>query len=224
MWNIDKVIDSFVSGDYFIIFLILTLAILVVLVLALIKSRGEYNELLNHEQDTRKQDDIIKEEAIKIEKKDEDILSELNELVSTDKDDEIDENKPLIKQIDLSTVKTYDDVIDEYESNEEESAVISTDELAKRAQERLEELGETENQAVIAKYEEEQEKKAIISYEELIQNASNISLSYKRENTQAKDAPTINKIELEKKEVVNSNNYIAEQEFLEILKEFRISL
>ena len=223
MWNIDKVIDSFVSGDYFIIFLILTLAILVVLVLALIKSRGEYNELLNHEQDTRKQDDIIKEEAIKIDKKDEDILSGLNELVSTDKDDEIDENKPLIKQIDLSTVKTYDDVIDEYESTEEESAVISTDELAKRAQERLEQLGETENQAVIAKYEEEQEKKAIISYEQLVKNASNITLSYKEEEKKSKDAPKINKIEVEQKEVVGAD-YIAEEEFLAILKEFRINL
>ena len=223
MWNIDKVIDSFVSGDYFIIFLILTLAILVVLVLALIKSRGEYNELLNHEQDTRKQDDIIKEEAIKIDKKDEDILSGLNELVSTDKDDEIDENKPLIKQIDLSTVKTYDDVIDEYESFEEENAVISTDELAKRAQERLADLGETENQAVIAKYEEEQEKKAIISYEQLVKNASNITLSYKEEEKKEKNAPKINKIEVER-EVTGPESYIAEEEFLAILKEFRVSL
>ena len=223
MWNIDKVIDSFISGDYFIIFLILTLAILVVLVLALIKSRGEYNELLNHEQEVRKQDDIIKEDNNKIVKKDEDILSELNELVSKDKDDEIDENKPLIKQIDLSTVKTYDDVIDEYESFEEENAVISTDELAKRAQDRLADLGETENQAVIAKYEEEQEKKAIISYEQLVKNASNITLSYKEEEKKEKNAPKINKIEVER-EVTGPESYIAEEEFLAILKEFRVSL
>ena len=47
MKNIDKVIDAFVNGDYFIIFLIITLIILLVLVLALIKSREDYNELLN---------------------------------------------------------------------------------------------------------------------------------------------------------------------------------
>ena len=46
MRNIDKVLDTFIEGDYFIIFLILTIIVLIVLILALIKSRQDYNELL----------------------------------------------------------------------------------------------------------------------------------------------------------------------------------
>ena len=84
-------------------------------------------------------------------------------------------------------------------------------------------LGESENQAVIAAYEEEQEKKAIISYEQLLKNAQNISLSYKEEKVDD-EAPKVNKIELEQKEVSKPDNYLEEEEFLKILKEFRISL
>ena len=55
MGNIDKVIDTFIAGDYFIIFLILMLIILVVLILALIKSRQDYNEILNMEIKNKKE-------------------------------------------------------------------------------------------------------------------------------------------------------------------------
>ena len=139
------------------------------------------------------------------------------------KDDVIDADKPLIKQVDLSEIKSYDELIDEYELSEEENAVISAEELEKKAKERNITLGNTENQEAIAKYEEEQEKKAIISYEQLLKNASNITLSYKDE-TKEKGAPKVNKIEIEQKEVTPSENYLAEEEFLKILKEFRISI
>ena len=56
MTNVDKVLDMLVSGNYFVIFLLLMLIILVVLVLCLVKSREEYNELLNYKlkEDYRK--------------------------------------------------------------------------------------------------------------------------------------------------------------------------
>ena len=113
MWNIDKVIDSFVAGDYFIIFLILTLIILLVLVLALIKSRGEYNELLKLglEKTNNKEEEEEKSSFID----DDDILSELEALQASTKDDVIDENKPLIKQIDITQLRTYDDIINDYD-------------------------------------------------------------------------------------------------------------
>ena len=215
MNNIDKVIDAFVTGDYFIIFLILTVAILIVLVLALIKSRGEYNELLNTKTD--------KNEEVTIEKE-EDVLKDLKDLMADTKEDIIDENKPLIKQIDVSSIEDYNKTINNYENSEEENAVISAEELEQRARERREELGATDNQMAIAKYEEEQEKKAIISYEQLLKNASNIKLSYKEEDKKEKDAPVINKVEIEQKEVVGTEIYLEEEEFLKILKEFRISL
>ncbi len=221
MSNIDKVIDAFVTGDYFLLFLVLTLAILVVLVLALIKSRGEYNELLSYELEKKKRED--EKNGIKEENKP-DILDDLNSLMADTKEDVIDANKPLIKQIDVPSVKTYDDVINEYEYNEEENAVISAEELEKRTKDRMDALGNSDNQIAIAKYEEEQEKKAIISYEQLLKNASNITLSYKKEERKEKDAPIINKIEAHKKEVSASENYLEEEEFLKILKSFRTKL
>ena len=68
-----------------------------------------------------------------------------------------------------------------------------------------------------------QEKKAIISYEQLLKNASNITLSYKKENNE-KGCPKINKIEVKEKEVTQAISYLEEEEFLKILKEFRLSL
>ena len=221
MWNIDKVIESFVSGDYFIIFLILTLAVLIVLVLALLKSRSEYNDLLRLELESKNRKSE-KEESELVD--DDDILSELDALRASTKEDIVDLNKPLIKQIDIKSVKTYDDIINDYELSEEENAVISREELEKKAQERRDALGDNENQIAIAEYEEEQEKKAIISYEQLLKNASNITLSYKEENINKKDAPKVNKIEIEQKEVSAPEVYLEQEEFLKILKEFRVSL
>lgn len=262
MKNFDKVLDAFMSGDYFIIFLVLTFAILAVLILALIKSRQEYNELLKYELENRKSDEnkefeekleSVNEEPkiVKIEfppkeetvnqseiindKTDLNTESKINkinsfngfeELLADTKEDTIDENKPLIKQVDIPSIKTYDDVINEYENSEEENAVISAEELEKKTKERMDALGINDNQVAIQKYEEEQEKKAIISYEQLLKNASNITLSYKEEKNNKKDknSPKINKIEVQEKEVVGAEMYIKEDEFLKILKNFRARL
>ena len=229
MNNIDKVIDAFVTGDYFVIFLILTVAILVVLVLALIKSRGEYNELLSYELEKSKRKNVpnVIPDDSKIDTDNDSLIKDLEDLMVGTKEEAIDENKPLIKQIDLPIVKTYDDIIDEYEYNEEENAVISAEELEKRTKERQDAYGATDNQIAIQAYEEEQEKKAIISYEQLLKNAQNITLSYKEDNKEKvkdKDAPVITKVEVEKKEVVGTEIYLEEEEFLKILKDFRLSL
>ncbi len=238
MENFDKFLEAFMTGDFFLIFLILMLIILAILVLALVKTRTEYLEMVRREQEKIdleskfkkpveevKQDEIKPLEIKKEESKKEelDILDELNNLMATSKEDIIDENKPLVKQIDLPNVKTYDDVIEEYENGEEENAVISTEELEKVTRQRMEDLGMNDNQVAIQKYEEEQEKKAIISYEQLLKNASNITLTYKEE-TNKKGAPKVNKIEVQEKEVTQAVSYVAEEEYLKILKEFRLSL
>ncbi len=198
-------IDTFVSGDYFLVFLALLLIILVVLIVALLKTREEYNELLESSEKKEEKEDFFEE------------------LMAVNNEEELEADKPLIKQIDVSSLKTYDDEINDYESNEEENAIISAEELSIRTQNRLDDLGVSSNQAIIDKYEEEQENKAIISYEQLLKNASNISLTYKEEKT-SKDAPKVNKVEVEKREVSAPDNYLAEEEFLRILKEFRINL
>ena len=208
MTSLDMFIDTFINGDYFIVFLAIIFIIVVVLVVALIKTREEYNELL----DNTEKEEIKEQEG--------DLFSDL---LATSKEEIIDEDKPLIKQIDTSSLKTLDDEINEYEFNEEENAIISAEELATKTQERIDELGSTSNQAVIDKYEAEQENKAIISYEQLLKNASNISLSYKEEKTE-ENAPKVNKVEVHSKEVSAPENYLAEEEFLRILKEFRINL
>ena len=235
MENFDKLLETFMTGDFFLIFLVLMLIILVTLILALIKTRSEYLEMVRREQDKidlesrfKKPVDETKPLETKVveeHKKEEelDILDELNSLMATSKEDVMDENKPLVKQIDLPNVKTYDDVIEEYENGEEENAVISTEELEKVARQRMENLGMNDNQVAIQKYEEEQEKKAIISYEQLLKNASNITLTYKEE-TNKKGAPKLNKIEVQEKEVTKAVSYVAEEEYLKILKEFRLTL
>ena len=235
MENFDKLLETFMTGDFFLIFLVLMLIILVTLILALIKTRSEYLEMVRREQDKidlesrfKKPVDETKPLETKVveeHKKEEelDILDELNSLMATSKEDVMDENKPLVKQIDLPNVKTYDDVIEEYENGEEENAVISTEELEKVARQRMENLGMNDNQVAIQKYEEEQEKKAIISYEQLLKNASNITLTYKEE-TNKKGAPKVNKIEVQEKELTQAVSYVAEEEYLKILKEFRLTL
>lgn len=217
--TIDAFIDSFVKGDYFILFLVIVLLILLVLVLALVKSREDYKELLTKDIDFKKKEEKEKEPEETTSVSDDDILSELTDLMSKSKEDTVDMDKPIIKDI-----KSYDDTIRDYEAFEEESAVISADELEQRKQERMDALGSTENQEAIAKYEEEQEKKAIISYEQLVKNASNITLSYTEEEQKSKDAPKVTKIEVKETEVSAPDSYLAEEEFLSILKEFRINL
>ncbi len=237
MENFDKFLETFMTGDFFLIFLILMLIILLVLVLALVKTRSEYLEMVRREQEkidleskfkkpvqveeVKPIAEVKKEE--KVTEEEPDLLDELNKLMATSKEDMIDENKPLVKQIDVPNVKTYDDIIEDYENGEEENAVISTEELEKVTRQRMEDLGMNDNQVAIQKYEEEQEKKAIISYEQLLKNASNITLTYKEE-TNKKGAPKVNKIEVQEKEVTQAVSYVAEEEYLKILKEFRLSL
>lgn len=215
MLKIDRVLDSFINGDYFLVFLALILIILVVLIISLIKSKEDYNDLLGEKEKSDYLEDYSYED---------DLLSDFENLKAKDENDVIDEDTPLVKQIDVPGVKTYNDVIDEYESSEEENAVISASELEKRTKDRMDRLGTNDNQVAIEKYEEEQEKKAIISYEQLLKNASNITLSYVDDTPKGDSAPKVNKIEVEQKEVVGEENYLSEEEFLKILKEFRLTL
>ena len=197
-------VNTFVTEDYFIIFLAIMIMILIVLIMALIKTRNQYYEELNNSYSL--EDDLLKN--MNCEMVDNDVIK-----------DATTETKLEDKTIE----EDFYSLIDKYELNEEENAVISTDELERRRQEKFDELGISDNEAMIQKYEEEQEKKAIISYEQLLKNASNISISYVEENTES-GSPKINKIEVAKKEVSEAQSYIEEEQFLKILKDFRTSL
>ena len=236
MENFNDFIEMFMTGDYFIIFLILMFMIFVVLIMALIKTRMQYLEMLNMQnKEVLINDKVVKNKINdKIENienisstdkavDDGDILDDLDKLIAESQDDIIKKDVPLTLQVNIPQVKTYDDIINDYETAEEEEAVISREELEKKTKERMNSLGLNDNQVAIQKYEEEQEKKAIISYEQLVKNANNISLTYKEENI-GTDAPKVNKIEIQEKEVTPPENYLKEEEFLNILKEFRLSL
>lgn len=198
--------------------------------MALIKTRNQYyeelgskfsfeDELLKRMGDTDENINIAKE----VLNDDSKVLNESSQnndainkddlvMNSTNKSDEVKEDNT-----------NFYSLIDNYENNEEENAVISTDELERRKQEKFDELGVSDNEAMIQKYEEEQEKKAIISYEQLLRNAANISISYTEEKRED-GAPKVNKIEVEKKDVTEAQSYIEEEQFLKILKDFRTSL
>ena len=230
MENFSDFMDLFMTGDYFIIFLVLMLIIFAVLIMALVKTRMQYLEIINAEktknEETSINDKIVNskiDDSIEKIEDDGDILDDLDKLIAQTKEDTIKENEPLYTQVNIPQVKTYDDVINDYESSEEEEAVISSEELEKKTKERMNSLGLNDTQVAIQKYEEEQEKKAIISYEQLVKNASNISLTYKEEDI-GSGAPKVNKIEVQEKEVTPPENYLKEEEFLSILKEFRLSL
>ena len=209
--NIDGFLDAFINSDYFIIFLILIFIVLIVLVIALLKTREDYNVLLDEKEKKNSNSDLVKESDL------------FDDLLAVSDDDLVDEKVPFIKQIDTSMIKTYDDEINDYQSFEEESAIISAEELSEIAKKREEELGPNINQIAIEKYEEEQENKAIISYEQLLKNASNISLTYKEEKHEG-GSPRVNKVEVHTKQVTGAEMYIKEEEFLRILKEFRVKL
>lgn len=230
MSNIMSFVNTFVTEDYFIIFLIIMLLILIVLIMALIKTRNQYYEELGSKFSL--EDELLKrmgdtDENINIAKE---VLNDdaevLNESVQNNdainKDDLVMNSANKSGEVKEDNTNFYS-LIDNYENNEEENAVISTDELERRKQEKFDELGVSDNEAMIQKYEEEQEKKAIISYEQLLRNAANISISYTEEKRED-GAPKVNKIEVEKKDVTEAQSYIEEEQFLKILKDFRTSL
>jgi hypothetical protein len=209
MEKIELFLDAFVNADTFLLFIVVMVIILFVLIMALFKTRNDIIELKN-EKEIKKDNDVDN--------------SILNDIIATSEEDKVDNNESLVREVKIPTIETYEDEIDKYEDSEEENAIISADELAKKKEERLKALGASNNEEAIRKYEEEQERKAIISYEQLVKNASNITLTYTEEEKTTKDAPTVNKIEVKEKEVTPAEDYINEEEFLRILKEFRVKL
>lgn len=209
MEKIELFLDAFVNADTFLLFIVVMVIILFVLIMALFKTRNDVIELKN-EKEIKKDNNVDN--------------SILNDIIATSEEDKVDNNESLVREVKIPTIETYEDEIDKYEDSEEENAIISADELQKKKEERLKALGANNNEEAIRKYEEEQERKAIISYEQLVKNASNITLTYTEEEKTTKDAPTVNKIEVKEKEVTPAEDYINEEEFLRILKEFRVKL
>ena len=119
------------------------------------------------------------------------------------------------------------DTIDEYEKNQEEIAIISTEELEAK-------LAELKSNAVsgdvdasvgmdIQKYEEEQEKNAIISYDELKSRATDTVLNVTESDNVGIKVNNIDVFNVGE-EPKTRNPYGYEEGFLQALKDFRESL
>lgn len=219
MYNFLEIIAS---DNYFILFLSIMVMILIVLVIALVKTRRDF-----YESKENLEDDLLKNIMYNTNNERSQVIKTIN---NTNNDEKIinninKEEKTIKDVIDkpLPVIEDYYSIIDKYENSEEESAVISTDELLKRTEELHSEMGVSDNQAMIEKYEEEQENKAIISYEQLLKNASKITLTYSDEKNE-EGCPLVKKVEVKNIDVGEARSYIEEEKFLEILKNFRTSL
>ncbi|MEG1015701.1 MAG: hypothetical protein RSD00_01775 [Bacilli bacterium] len=128
--------------------------------------------------------------------------------------DEVTDNKDV--SLPLETEFKFENKYDD----DEDTAIISADEL-KKARENYKETYGVSSQEIISKYEEEQEQKAVISYEELLKNASSLKNSFKEPNKTILNNIVINE---EPKDIKKVNNYIEEELFLKTIKDFRLNL
>ncbi len=209
MESINEFFKMFFTTDYFLILLIILLLIILVITIHLIRMQRYYSKN-------------------KIEINEEPVLDEENfltlnfgsEPLSEDivKSSKLDEKFESMEKI-FSEDK--EKIIESYEKDEEESAIISTEELETISKNR--DFGIASNASLINQYEEEQEKKAIISYEELLKNASSLKLNYKEENYNT-EGPIVRKVELETPTIERNLNYVEETNFLSTLKDFRAQL
>ncbi len=212
MENISEFFKIFFTTDYFLILLIIILLIILIITVHLIRIQRYYNK-----NDIKIDDETNKEEENFL------TLNFGNEFLEEDITKTIEKEKinEKFESIEKILSGNKEESIHEYEKDEEESAIISTEELEQISKNRN--LDGTNNSSLINQYEEEQEKKAIISYEELLKNASSLKLNYKEENYET-DGPIVRKIELETPIIERNLNYVEETNFLSTLKDFRAQL
>ncbi len=205
MLEFNKFLEVFFTSQYFIVLIVILVVILLVLITYLIKLQYSYKT----EEATLKSSLDIKEEI----NAGGPVLN-LESLNNTQADIVLNLN---------AAESILKNPIELYEEDEEECAIISTKDLEKIEKERDEVYGKENNAKLIEEYEENQEKKAIISYDELLRNASSLELNYIEKPKEEENAPIIKQVEI-KDQVLKSVSYKAEEEYLEILKEFRANL
>ncbi len=196
--NLNEFIDIFFTNELIFVILVILAMVLVVLLIYLVKAqRTEQIKFMNE-----KTKDIV---------------------IPSIKSEETE-----VKE-ELDAVDLFNSLMP---SNDEENAIISADELIKASQ-NLSDTMQMDTSEIINMYEEEQEKKAIISYEELLKNAASLNIKYEEPHQKEETEPVIKKIEINnednfvKTEVQSTNkvlDYVEEEEFLKVLKKFRMDL
>ncbi len=226
-WN--DFVEIVLHGEYFIIFIAVLMIIIASIIIYLIKlqitsSFNEYEEDESEEEikEVKEKKEIEKPILVQSQFNFNNEELDNNEfVVSDDVLEKTQELKEIVEDISKIENKEYEH-IKKYEQEQEESAIISYEELSQRKSD-IETGKIVLDDETTKNYEEEQEEKAIISYEELLEKASKTILASKDENVPGikitRVAP-INKgepVEIDK-------TYYKEEEFLKALKEFRANL
>ena len=201
--GIDNFIELLVKGDFFLIFLIVMMIVVTCIIAYLIKL--QMSEKYYDEDEEDDEDSNFVEKYIPL------------------------EDKEPVKKVDQKKFdfenNTIESSIKNYESDQEEMAIISADELDNRIS-NMKETGEFDRHLEqIDEYEAEQENKAIISYEELLKRASTNTVTY--ESTENLGGIKVGKVDTSKIDIAieeNNTPYYKEEAFLSALKEFRGSL
>lgn len=202
---VKSIVDFLSKGDFLLILLFVLIFVIVVFIIYLIKLEisGKYE----------------KEEIYN-----DSVTDSINEIVSEEKPIMI-ESEQVEENSDVEDTNEYnnEDLIMDYEQNQEESAIISAEELDERLMKMNEEdisLHEKE----IERYENEQEDKAIISYDELIKRAGIGVINYETEKDLG--GIRVSKVDFNNAKEVkfDKSPYYEEENFLESLKEFRRNL
>ncbi len=226
-WN--EFVEIVLHGEYFIIFIAVLMIIIASIIIYLIKLQitSSFNELDTEKVETirtKKEDNEKNDKNILVQSQFNFDNSELdnNEFqVSDDILEKTQELKEIVEDISEYENKEYEH-IEQYEKEQEESAIISYEELKQRKSD-IKTGKILLDDETTKNYEEEQEEKAIISYGELLEKASQTMLAYKDENVPGIKITRVSPInEGESTEI--KNPYYKEEEFLKMLKEFRASL
>ncbi len=213
MDNIINFLYVFFNGDFFVVIIVALILILAVVLFGLVKTQREYEKLL--EEKESKKEEIEKTESVE----------ESNKLVEENINESLKEEK-IVKEnvepiLEIENTKEINP-IEAYELDEEANAVISTKELESIEKERDELYGAENNAKLIEEYETEQENKAIISYSELLKNANSLELEYIEKPKEDEEAPVVKQVEV--KQSFKGVTYVAEEEYLKLLKELRKNL
>ncbi len=202
--SIDNFIRLLTEGDFFLIFLIVIMLVVVSVIIYLIKLQMTETSILEEDIEKYIDEELDKEEPITI-----------NQTKFDFEKEEIVDSKP----------KKNIEEIKNFESDQEEMAIISASELDNRIK-LMKENGEYDKHLEeIDNYEAEEENKAIISYDELLKRATTCAVTYESEENLG--GIKVGKVDTSKIEITDgqmNRPYYKEETFLRALKEFRGNL
>ena len=214
--SLNNFINLLIKGDFLLVLLVIMILVIISVIFYLVKLELSQRDYL---EDTDEEGMV--EESIN-----NTINTQIKEPINETIHEIKTEEPRQVVQLKMEEKKTDDvfDMVQNYEDEQEEVAIISADELDSRLK-NMKETGEVNlHEKEIERYENEQEEKAIISYEELLKRASTGVINY--ESHEDIGGIRVSKVDFDKSQTITIDDrpYAREENFLEALKEFRRSL